>query len=327
MAIIPCDQPTAFKRGEWDQAGAQAYYACQYFQALADTNYIRNLIAVGQAVTQVYFADKQHQIATRTQDRLDLVSNTDLARSGELFAQFQKGIATEDAQLQAAITQLANLPLPDYQAIRNRIAAPIISRYTAAKRKIQECYSVHCQAAACAELTKIEIAQANQISAATEAAYRKEHALYETRKATLQAHLMQVLSFGRGGLGAATALMQGAAAAAEQSGKINPYAGWIQAVNGMANTARSASMQEALSYRGMATNMGNMQAPQSAGSGVQMTQLSGQLTQSGLGDQNGSDVGMFYGFTENPAGVQGDGEVMMNLNNLPSGQFPSQFLG
>lgn len=255
MASDPCTSPPAAWQN-WNQAGAQAYYACRYFASIQDTNFWRNAIALIQQATQFYFADKQYEIASRAQDRLDNVSNTELDRSGKLFAQFEKQIAQEDAQLARAVERL-NIPEPDYNAIRLRVTASVIRQFTEPKRKIEQCYPVSCMEARCNALGKIATEEAKTIASEVEQAYQKERSLYEIRLATARAELAEVLKFGRGALNAANAALEGASKAAIQAGNINPYSGYIQAVNSTAQTLQGISTQEALSYRGMGANVGN----------------------------------------------------------------------
>lgn len=252
----PCNGPPdtgAWKN--WNQAGAQAYYACRYFAAVQDTNTVRNIIAAAQAITQVYFADQQYKIAKQAQDRLDGISTIELARSGKLFAQFEKQIDEEDAQLADAAN--IDVPEPDWNAIRLRVTASVIRQFTEAKRKVLECYPANCAEAQCNALGKLETEQAKAIASEVEQAYQKERALWELRKETRRAHRLQVLQFGRGALSGASAALQGAQAAIIQSYNINPNFGFTQAINSIAQTAQGISTQGALSYRGMGANVSN----------------------------------------------------------------------
>jgi len=253
MAIDACASAPDFKG--WNQAGAQAYYACKYLEAQKGTNFIRNLIAATQAATQIYFADKQYETAKQAQDRLDNISNIELSRSGQLFGQFTKQIPQEDAQLADAAN--INIPEPDYEAIRLRVTASTVRQFTEARRKVAQCYPVSCMEARCEAFNKLDTEEAKAISSNVEQAYQKERALWEIRKETRRAHLLTVLQFGRGAVANAGAALSGARDAAIQAGSINPYSGWIQAVNGIAQTAQGISMQDALAYRGMGMNVSN----------------------------------------------------------------------
>lgn len=249
---MSCSASSSFEG--WNQAGAQAYYACKYLEAVTSSNLVRNIIAGVQAATQIYFADKQYETAKQAQTRLDNISTIELNRSGILFGQFQKQIPQEDAQLADA----ANITIPEplWNDIRLRVTASVIRQFTEAKRKVLQCYPVSCMEARCDALAKLETEQAKAIASEVEQAYQKERALWELRKNTAKAHLLEVLKFGRGALGPSSVLLEGARAAVAQASNINPYSGWIQAINGIAQTAQGISMQEALSYRGMGANVG-----------------------------------------------------------------------
>jgi hypothetical protein len=305
MATAPigeCSQPADFRRAKWDQAGAQAYYACRYFESVQDTNFWRNIIAGIQAATQIYFADKQYQTSKQAQDRLDNISNIELSRSGALYDQFAKGIACEDAQLLEACG--FKVERPDINDIRRRVAADVKRIYAATKRKIKECYAPNCAAAMCSELNKTEREEARTLVGVTSATYQKETLLYEQRLATAKSWRYQVLAFGRGSIQASTALMQGAAQNAQLAAQINPYSGYIQAANGIAGTARSLSLQEANGFRGMGINMRQqVMAP-----AVNGTQVTGQDTmQPAPGLNPDSDNFDFQGPSTMPYGQSGTG--------------------
>ncbi len=250
----PC-QTTDFKdsNGNFYQAGSQAFYACMYFQSVSDSNYIRNIIAGVQAATQIYFADKQYETQKQQQNRLDNISNIELDRSGKLFAQWEKGIECEDEQLLEACG--IDVKKPDINDIRRRIAADVKRAFAGAKKQIRECYPISCIAAMCSELNRIAIEEARVIVGVTSASYQKEILLYEQRIATARSWRYQVLAFGRGSIQSSTVLMEGSARNAQLAAQINPYSGYTQALNSIFNTARSMSLQEASSFRGMGINM------------------------------------------------------------------------
>jgi hypothetical protein len=125
------------------------------------------------------------------------------------------------------------------------------------RRKVLECYPVSCMEARCNALLKLETEQAKTIASEVEQAYQRERALWELRKETKRAHRLDVLKFGRGALSNANSALDGARAAVNQSASINPYSGWIQAVNSTAQTAQGITTQEALAFRGMGANVGN----------------------------------------------------------------------
>jgi hypothetical protein len=237
------------------QAGAQAYYACKYYEGIDSTNKIRNIIATAQAVTQVYFADKQYEVSKQAQTRLDNISTIELARSGKLFGQFEKQIDEEDAQLADAAD--IEVPEPDWNSIRLRVTASVTKEFTAAFKKIAECYPANCVEAKCDAENRLRGEMAKAIASNVEQTYQRERALWELRQKTNRAHLLEVLKFGRGALGESRVLLSGAQSSIQQSASINPYSGWIQAVNGIAQTAQGITTQDALAFRGMGANVGN----------------------------------------------------------------------
>lgn len=290
----------------WNQAGAQAYYACRYFQSIQDTNIWRNIIAATQAATQIYFADKQYETAKQAQDRLDNISAIELSRSGTLFGQFTKQIGAEDAQL--ADAESIDVPEPNYTDIRLRVTASVTRQFTEARRKVAECYPVSCMEARCEAFNKLDTEQAKAIASEVEQAYQRERALWELRRETKRAHRLQVLQFGRGALTGASAALQGAQAAINQSASINPYSGWIQAVNSISQTAQGITTQDALAFRGMGANVANSWALGNTANNTTTPMLNdGALTP--------MDTGI-------PA-------LQMNLNQTGTGNIPgeSQFAG
>jgi hypothetical protein len=311
---------------KWDQAGAQAYYACRYFAAIEDTNLWRNVIALIQQATQFYFADKQYEIAVednkikkQQQDRLDSIADIDIGRSGEIHGQFSKGIACEDAMRDAACN--IDVTPPNRDDIRRRVTADVTRTFSAAKAKIRRCYPVNCAAAMCSELRKLAQREAAAIAATIEATWQKETALYEQRKATARSWQYQVLALARGSFAASTALMQGAAAATQAASQIayaNPYGGYIQAVNGAANTLRSMTLQEANGFAGMGINMRGQQGI-AGGGGTQLTTGSfARMDGAGYrGDSISANVGMGGSGDMFDSGWNG---VNMPSDGTPSGE-------
>jgi hypothetical protein len=247
----PCAEAPKFNG--WNQAGAQAYYACKYLEAVKDTNKWNGLITIAQAITQFYFADKQYDIQKLQQDRHNKISDIELDRSGNLYNQFVKGISCEDRQLMEACGMVVEVP--NIEDTRRRITADVKRAFASARKQIQDCFPANCVSAMCSELAKISREEAKAIVGVTSAYYQKEILLYEQRLATAKSWRYQVLAFGRGSVQSSTVLMEGASKNAALAGSINPYSGYIQAVNGAANTARSVLLQDALSYRGMGVNM------------------------------------------------------------------------
>jgi hypothetical protein len=306
---MACSGASSFEG--WNQAGAQAYYACKYLEAVTSTNNIRNIIAGIQAATQIYFADKQYEVAKQAQERLDNISNIELDRSGKLFGQFEKQIAAEDIQRVDAMD--ISVPEPLWNQIRLRVTASVVRQFTEARRKVLECYPVSCMEARCNALLKLETEQAKTIASEVEQAYQRERALWELRKETKRAHRLDVLKFGRGALSNANSALDGARAAVNQSASINPYSGWIQAVNGIAQTAQGITTQEALAFRGMGANVGNAW---SLGNTANNTATNFQAdTAFRITDDFMQDPQASYNMTNNTLGGTGAGFIGGETNN------------
>lgn len=236
---MPCLESTFKGSGPWTQASAYAYYACQ----VQETALIQQIIAGLQQVAAFYFADKQHDIASRAQDRLDLIANEQLASAAKLRAQYEYGIECERAMLDQSCDMA--VPQPDYEAIKARVSAPIIAQFSRARARLARCSTVHCAAAACDAEAKLRAQEASALARALEAAYRVEERLYETRRATRRAERLQALQHMRGHIQGASAALAGATQAAIQAGQINPYAGWSQAINLAAGRASGFVAQDA----------------------------------------------------------------------------------
>jgi hypothetical protein len=227
---------------------AQAYYACQYFDSIASTNLIRNILSVAQAATNLYFAQKNYEIQKGNLDRLNKITEQQLAQSADLHGQWAYGKQCERQQLDDACN--TNIPEPNYQSIYSRVASVITMQYGNARRKVKQRFSVYCQAAACAELRKIDLAEASAISAGVEAAYRKAEANWKVEKAAARVHLLNVLQHMRGLLASTGGLLNGAAHSAAAAAQINPYYGFSQAANQAFGAATAATYQGALAAQG-----------------------------------------------------------------------------
>lgn len=269
-----CSQPpSAQVAADWSkfhQAGAQAYYACRYFASVENTNFWRNIIAGIQAATQIYFADKQYEIAKQAQDRLDADAAINRDRSGTTFGQFTKGIACEDAMRDEACAKV--IPEPDINDIRRQAEAEVRRTYAPMKKKILDCTPVHCMKAACNTLAKLANEEAKAILSLTNQMMRQAIAKWETDKAAALSFKYQMLGLGRGYVGNSTALMAAAGLNTQAAAQINPYSGAIQAVNSIASTARSLTLQEANNFAGMGINVGRQGTPTSV-SGSQISRV------------------------------------------------------
>lgn len=238
MASIPAEVPgtcldlDALVSKKATAAHAQIWYACRYLEAVKNQTLMQSIVAGIQSAAQLYFADKQHDIAKQAQDRLDLIAAEQMRNSTNLRTQYEYIMACERQMADDACDQTA--AAPDYDAIKARVTAPIRAQFSRLRQKLARCYPVNCAAMACGEERRIGIEEAKQITRAVEAAYRREEALHEARKAQAKAERLQALQAMRGHAQGASAALQGAAAAVQASAGINPYQGWIQAVNGIA---------------------------------------------------------------------------------------------
>lgn len=315
-----CEKPPdAVNWNKFHQGGSQAYYACRYFASIENTNFYRNLIAAGQAITQLYFADKQYEVAKQAQDRLDADAAINRDRSGITFGQFTKGLACEDAMREEACAEA--IPAPDLNDIRRQAEASVSRTYAPLRQKILDCTPVHCMAAACNTLTKLANEQASAILSLTQQMMRQAMAKWEIDKAASRSFKYQMLGLGRGYVGNSTSLMQAASMNTQAASQQNPYNGAIQAVNSIASTARSLSLQDANNFAGMGINVGRQGTPTST--------RGSQVTDSGSGysgyDNNyrssndmqvmQAEMNQFQNFSD-PSVFYSDGGVGDGLNDV-----------
>jgi hypothetical protein len=227
---------------------AQAYYACQYFESIASTNLIRNILSVAKAATDLYFAQKNYEIQKGNLERLNKITEQQLAQSADLHGQWAYGKACERAQLDAACN--TNIPEPNYQAIYSRVASVIAAQFGNARRKIKKTYSVYCQAASCTAMRQLDIEEARTIAGAVEAAYRKSEANWKIETAAARVHLLNVLQHMRGLLANTSGLLNGASASAQAAAAINPYRSFQNAANNIFGMATATTYQGAMAAQG-----------------------------------------------------------------------------
>ena len=313
--------------GNWYQAGAQAYYSCQRLEAetIRATNYLavttasnlmRNGIALLQQAASFDLASKQFDIQNRNLDRMNLISNEQLDHAKKLRLQWERGVPCENKQTDQACDEIDGIKKPNYQLILGRTRAQIAPPFQLARRQAKFRYGVNCKAAACAEMAQIDLKEAQVMAAQTEAAYRKEEALYEQRRATAISYRMTVLQHNRGMLANASTSMNGALEGAKLAANINPYYGFSQAINLAAGYWSGASTQSALSNRG---NDGfNSQ-------GLRTSNMQNTQTRESLGSVNyGADNYDFQNVESNQADFQmNDVNVNGNTGVLDGGQYDS----
>jgi hypothetical protein len=244
---MPCTI-TEFTNKTITPGQAQAYYACQYFESIASTNLIRNILSVAKAATDLYFAQKNYEIQKGNLERLNKITEQQLAQSADLHGQWAYGKACERAQLDAACN--TNIPEPNYQAIYSRVASVIAAQFGNARRKIKKTYSVYCQAAACTAMRQLDIEEARTVAGAVEAAYRKSEANWKIETAAARTHLLQVLQHMRGLLASTGGLLSGATASAQAAAAINPYRSFQNAANNIFGMATATTYQDAMAAQG-----------------------------------------------------------------------------
>lgn len=227
---------------------AQAYYACNYFESIQATNLLRNGLAIGKAALDVIIAQRTYDLQKANLERLEKITEQQLAQSAELHGQWAYGKACERAQLDAACN--TNIPEPNYQAIYSRVASVIAAQFGNARRKVKKTYSVYCQAAACSAMRQIDIEEARTIAGAVEAAYRKAEANWKIETAAARTHLLQVLQHMRGLLASTGGLLSGATASAAAAASINPYQGIQYAGQQVLGSLTGMTYQGAMAAQG-----------------------------------------------------------------------------
>ena len=222
-------------------AHSQAYYACKHLESVEKTNIIRQLLAGAKVLLDVVIADRTYDLQNRNLERLNRITDQQLAQSADLHGQWAYGKACERAQLDAACN--TNIPEPNYQAIYSRVASIIAAQFGNARRKVKKTYSVYCQAAACSAMRQIDIEEAKTVAGAVEAAYRKAEANWKIETAAARTHLLQVLQHMRGLLAATDGLLKGAASSAAAAASINPYQGFQYAGQQALSTLTGFSLE------------------------------------------------------------------------------------
>ena len=222
-------------------AHSQAYYACKYLESVEKTNIIRQILAGAKVLLDVVIADRTYDLQNRNLERLNRITDQQLAQSADLHGQWAYGKACERAQLDAACN--TNIPEPNYQAIYSRVASIIAAQFGNARRKVKKTYSVYCQAAACSAMRQIDIEEAKTVAGAVEAAYRKAEANWKIETAAARTHLLQVLQHMRGLLAATDGLLKGAASSAAAAASINPYQGFQYAGQQALSTLTGFSLE------------------------------------------------------------------------------------
>lgn len=214
----------------------RAYAACRYFDAV-DTNAKINLAIAGiQQVVGFYFADKQHDIAKQSANRLDDAWQFSKAQSDKMFKHWDENARPEELeQLQKASDREEKGYQVDYETAKNRVLADVRGEFGRAREKLLRERKAHCVGANRHAHRQLNIAEARAAVAALNQAYRAEEQRKDLKEAQYREELYKWLALFRGSVGDSLNASKSATAAAAARGQINPYSGWLQAFGGLSN--------------------------------------------------------------------------------------------
>jgi hypothetical protein len=222
------------------QAEAYAIYSCQRLEwekdraakakeASTASDFVRNAIAIAQQVAAFYMADRQLDAAKLNLNKLNEIRDQQMYQSRTLFDAYENAKACDKKQTDEACE--ATVPPPDYTLTLSRMRAQVAPQFNQARRQTRRRYGVHCRAASCSELSRIDIEEARTVSAMAEAAYRKEESIYKLEVAGIKAHRMNVLQHVKGMAVSSGGLLSSAANVTQAASQINPLSGYTQAIN------------------------------------------------------------------------------------------------
>lgn len=234
-------------------AHARAYYACKYFEAVEENAKINLAIAGIQQVAAFYFADKQHDTAKQSQNRLDDVWQFQKNQSDILFKHWSEhGRPEELEQLKKASDREEAGYKVDYETAKNRVLADVQGEFGKAKEKLLRERKAHCIGAHCHANQQLAIAQAKAAVAALNQAYRAEEQRKDLKEAQYREELYKWLGLFRGSVGDSLNASKSASAAAAARSQINPYEGWQHAFGGLSNLGNAwSSYNDASAYSNM----------------------------------------------------------------------------
>lgn len=245
------------------EAAARAYFACKYFDAV-DTNAKINLAIAGiQQVAAFYFADKQHDVAKKTQARLDDVWNLQKTQSEKLFNHWdENGRPEELEQLQKAHEREQAGYQVDYETAKNRVLADVRGEFGRAREKLLRERKAHCVGASRYAHRQLDIAEAKAAVAALNQAYRAEEQRKDLKEAQYREELYKWLGVFRGRIGDSLNASKGASSVAAARGQVNPYESWQQAFGGLSNVGSAyGSMNNAQAFQGISGLYGQLFTP------------------------------------------------------------------
>lgn len=214
----------------------RAYAACRYFDAV-DANAKINLAIAGiQQVVGFYFADKQHDIAKQSANRLDDAWQFSKAQSDKMFKHWDENARPEELeQLQKASDREEKGYQVDYETAKNRVLADVRGEFGRAREKLLRERKAHCVGANRHAHRQLNIAEARAAVAALNQAYRAEEQRKDLKEAQYREELYKWLALFRGSVGDSLNASKSATAAAAARGQINPYEGWQHAFGGLTN--------------------------------------------------------------------------------------------
>lgn len=220
-------------------AHARAYYACKYFEAVEENAKINLAIAGIQQVAAFYFADKQHDVAKQSANRLDDAWQFSKAQSDKMFKHWDENARPEELeQLQKASDREEKGYQVDYETAKNRVLADVRGEFGRAREKLLRERKAHCVGANRHAHRQLNIAEARAAVAALNQAYRAEEQRKDLKEAQYREELYKWLALFRGSVGDSLNASKSATAAAAARGQINPYEGWQHAFGGLTNFNR-----------------------------------------------------------------------------------------
>lgn len=237
----------------------RAYAACRYFDAV-DTNAKINLAIAGiQQVVGFYFADKQHDIAKQSANRMDDVWQFNKNIAEKQFKHWDENARPEELeQLQKASDREQAGYQVDYETAKNRALADVRGEFGRAREKLLRERKAHCVGANRHAHRQLNIAEARAAVAALNQAYRAEEQRKDLKEAQYREELYKWLGLFRGSVGDSLNASKSATAAAAARGQINPYAAWQQAFGGLTGLGHAFfNMNEAQAFSDMSRVYGS----------------------------------------------------------------------
>lgn len=255
----------------YNQAKAQAIYACRYFEAVKENARINAVIAGIQQVASFYLADKQHEVAKQAQDRLDDTWADQKDKANKLFSHWYDNSRPIEIRMlnEASAREIAGYTV-DYETAKNRVTATVRKEFSMQRQRLEREADINCTGATRVALRQLANAEARAIASAVNGAWRAEEARKDLKEAGYREEVYKWNGMFRGTVGESLNASRGASAAAAAASKIDPYAGWASSVGllsnfgnalGNLNAANNNGAQQFYSSYGYGNNSG-MNTPQ-----------------------------------------------------------------